>query len=235
MLEGSLVSPAMLAFPTALKAERQQHSYSRVRGEAACGALCSEGPDPSVTTPVSYWTEGEWSQSSVLPVLRRKMMDSRSVAVAPRGGKWHEQRFWLANHGCLNPFLTWFSCLESWEEWLFARVKGLKTWRSMWGESGAGGTGGKREASSLPGHHAGSGPMPGVGITTSWPVEHPWSSEGHGATQRQKEWEVAGETLVFLSWWGSQADPCLLRFVTSRSVFCLIVHWGGKFSRLGER
>lgn len=37
--------------------------------------------------------KGEWSQSSVLPVLRRKMMDSRCVAVAPRGGKWHEQRF----------------------------------------------------------------------------------------------------------------------------------------------
>lgn len=81
----------------------------------------------------------------------------------------------------------------------------------------------------------GEWPMPGLGITTSWPVEHHWSSEGHGATQRQKEWEMAGETLLFPSWWGSQADPCLLRFVTSRSVFCLIVHWGGKFSRSGER
>lgn len=54
MLEGGLASPSMSAFPIVLKAERQQRCYSRVRGEAACGALCSEGPNPSITILMSY-------------------------------------------------------------------------------------------------------------------------------------------------------------------------------------
>ena len=73
------------------------------------------------------------------------------------------------------------------------RVEDLEIKRGVFGARGAGE---RMEASSLPSCHAGSGPMPGVGITTNWPVEHHWSTKGHGAKQRQQGWEMSGETLV---------------------------------------
>lgn len=98
------------------------------RGEAACGVLYFEGLNPSLTTLVSCWTEGEWSQSFILPVLKIGVMDRFQVQDCVSCGRKMELTIVLISKLWAPESISDLVPLAgAWEEWPFTGVSGQRT------------------------------------------------------------------------------------------------------------